>query len=147
MNAPAVARPKAPKMSPEAAYNLYVRACEAADKAAAACVPQPMIVGSARSPLFDDRIDESKPMYYVSEGVCGFAWIKIRPASGPFVNMLKKRDVGYKAYNGGYEVSSWEFAGSLRGSQSMARAEAACRAAAAVLSEAGVECYVQSRMD
>lgn len=147
------ARPKAPKLTPKAAYDLYVKACEAAEAAVAKTVPTPMYVGTPKNMMGslmggdDGGFDPAKPVYRVNSGVCGFAWIKIRPANGAFVNMLKKRDVGRKGYNGGYDVSSWEFAASIRSSQSLELAEAAVRAAAGVLREAGVECYVQSRMD
>jgi len=35
---------------------------------------------------------------------CGFAWVTIKPARGKFVNFLKSRDVGHKAYSGGWTI-------------------------------------------
>ena len=126
-------------------YDIYAEAYAAGKAAAEAATPRPMYVGTAKS-LFDDSFDTSQPVYYVNEGVCGFAWVKIRPARGPLVTMLKKRGVGYKAYGGGWQVPAWEF-GSPRGSQSYERAMAAAQAATAVLKQYGITAYAEGRLD
>ena len=56
-----------------------------------ACSPIPMVVGTPTTPLGDD-IDYSKDTYYVSDGVCGFAWVNIKPARGKFVKYLKENE-------------------------------------------------------
>jgi len=47
------------------------------------CSPTPMVVGTPTTPLGND-IDYSKDTYYVSDGVCGFAWVNIKPARAAF---------------------------------------------------------------
>ena len=60
-----------------------------------ACSPTPMIVGQPTTPLGDD-IDYSKDTWLVNDGVCGFAWINIKPARGGFVKFLKDNKIGRK---------------------------------------------------
>ena len=100
----------------------------------------PMVVGSPSTPLGND-IDYSKKTYFVEGGVCGFAGVVIKPARGKFVSYLKKLGMGYKHYYGGWYVSVREFG------QSLTRKEAYAEAFAKVLGEAGMSCYVDSRMD
>ena len=100
----------------------------------------PMVVGSPSTPLGND-IDYSKKTYFVEGGVCGFAGVVIKPARGKFVSYLKKLGMGYKHYYGGWYVSVREF------NQSLTRKEAYAEAFAKVLGEAGMSCYVDSRMD
>ena len=102
--------------------------------------PTPMIVGSPSTPFGSD-IDYSKKTYFVEGGACGFAGVVIKPARGKFVSYLKSLGMGYKHYYGGYYVSVREFG------QSLARKEAYAEAYAKVLSEEGMRCYVDSRMD
>ena len=102
--------------------------------------PTPMIVGSPSTPFGSD-IDYSKPTHFVESGVCGFAGVVIKPARGKFVSYLKGLGMGHKHYYGGYYVPVSEFG------QSLERKEAYARAYAKVLSEEGMNCYVDSRMD
>lgn len=131
------------------AYDILVEASAAAEQAAAACTPTPMIVGTSKA-LFGpgaDEIDYTKKTYFVAGGVCGFAGVKIRPARGPMVALLKKRGMGYKSYGGGYYVASYELAPSTRSSQSYEIACAAAKAAAGVFAKYGITAYVDSRLD
>ena len=100
----------------------------------------PMVVGTPTE-LFGNEIDWNKSTYHVSDGVCGFAGVVIKPARGKFVSYLKKLGMGYKHYYGGWYVSVREFG------QSMTRKEAYAEAFAKVLTEEGMSCYVDSRMD
>ena len=100
----------------------------------------PMVVGTATD-LFSSEIDYSKPVSVVEDGVCGFAGVVIKPARGKFVSYLKSIGKGYKHYYGGWYVSVREF------NQSLTRKEAYANAYAKVLSEVGMRCYVDSRMD
>ena len=100
----------------------------------------PMVVGSPSTPFGSD-IDYSKKTYFVEGGVCGFAGVVIKPARGKFVSYLKSLGMGHKHYYGGWYVSVHEFG------QSLTRKEAYARAYAKVLSEEGMRCYVDSRMD
>ena len=100
----------------------------------------PMVVGTPTE-LFGNEIDWDKSTYHVSDGVCGFAGVVIKPARGKFVSYLKSLGMGYKHYYGGWYVSVREFG------QSMTRKEAYAEAFAKVLGEAGMSCYVDSRLD
>ena len=100
----------------------------------------PMVVGTPTE-LFGNESDWDKSTYHVSDGVCGFAGVVIKPARGKFVSYLKSLGMGYKHYYGGWYVSVREFG------QSMTRKEAYAEAFAKVLTEEGMSCYVDSRMD
>ena len=100
----------------------------------------PMVVGTPTE-LFGNEIDWDKSTYHVSDGVCGFAGVVIKPARGKFVSYLKSLGMGYKHYYGGWYVSVREFG------QSMTRKEAYAEAFAKGLTEEGMSCYVDSRMD
>ena len=82
-----------------------------------------------------------------SDGLpCGFAWINIKPARGPFIKFLKDNKIGRKDdYYGGYTLSSYD-ACNWNG-QNMIVKESACYAFADVLTAAGLKAHVQSRMD
>ena len=110
-------------------------------KAGNACNPIPMIVGTPTTPLGND-IDYDKETYYVADGMCGFAWINIKPARGKFVKYLKENDIGRKdSYYGGYTIWVSEFG------QSVTRKENYARAFAKVLGDNGITAYNMSRLD
>ncbi len=127
-------------MSKVACEKLLERAHLMGMDAGRASTPTPMIVGSPSTPFGSD-IDYSKKTYFVEGGACGFAGVVIKPARGKFVSYLKSIGIGNKHYYGGYYVSVREFG------QSLARKEAYAEAYAKVLSEEGMSCYVDSRMD
>jgi hypothetical protein len=131
--------------TPPTAYDILVKASEAAEAAVRACQPRPIIVGEAIG--LSNEIDESKPTYFIEGGVCGFASVVIKPARGKLVAELKKRGIGSAHYYGGYAVSSWEFAPSIRRDQSYERACAAAAGAVKVLQSYGINAYVDSRID
>lgn len=117
------------KVKPLTPSELFAKAHKAGMQAGNDITPTPMtVVGGGRS-------------YYVGEGVCGFAWVNIKPARGKFVQWLKANGKGHKSYYGGYDVWVGEFG------QSMTRKEAYGRAFAQVLVEAGINAYMMSRMD
>ena len=120
---------------------IYEQAHNAGMAAGNGCTPTPMVVGQPTTPLGND-IDYSKETYYVSDGVCGFAWINIKPARGKFVKYLKDNDIGRKdSYYGGYTIWVSGFG------QSLDRKSAYARAFAEVLNENGLKAYAMSRMD
>jgi len=127
-------------MSKVACEKLLERAHLMGMDAGRGSTPTPMIVGSPSTPFGSD-IDYSKPTHFVESGVCGFAGVVIKPARGKFVSYLKSLGMGHKHYYGGWYVSVHEFG------QSLTRKEAYARAYAKVLSEEGMSCYVDSRMD
>ena len=80
--------------------------------------------------------------FLVEGGVCGFAWIEIRPARGPLVTYLKKSKQGYySAYERAYIFNIHDFG------QSMTRKEAMAEAMAAHLRKCGYNVYAGSRID
>ena len=120
---------------------IYTEAHSAGMAAGHGCTPTPMVVGTPTTPLGDD-IDYTKDTYYVSDGMCGFAWINIKPARGKFVTWLKKADIGRKDnYYGGYTIWVSEFG------QSVTRKENYARAFAKVLGDNGITAYNMSRLD
>ena len=120
---------------------LYTEAHQAGLKAASACIPTPMIVGSPSTPLGND-VDPSKPTYFVAGGVCGFAWINVKPGNCSFANWLKKQGkVKERSYYGGVDIWVYDFG------QSMELKESYAHAFAKVLSDNGIRAYAMSRMD
>lgn len=109
---------------------LWARAREAGEAAHAAAVPVPMIVVGGEK------------AWHVPGGVCGFAGVTL-PSNRGLGRWLRVNGYGHRHWPSGWYVST-----NYNGSQSMERAEAAARAVAKVLSEAGVErVYPFSRID
>lgn len=74
---------------------------------------------------------------------CGFAWVKIRPARGPFITYLKKNGIGYLSYNGGWEVNN----PARSGTQWLDALSAGARAFRDVLRKYGINAIADSRWD
>ena len=130
------------------AARIMEEAVQAGRDAMTACTPTPMVVEQHIDVLNDKSAVTDR--YFVSGGVCGFAWVKFKANTTPnrkFLAGLKKAGmVGEhcdwsKHYQGGY--SYWI----SEGGQSMEKKEAFARAFADVLHTNGIECYVGSRMD
>lgn len=119
---------------------LFDRAQAAGLAAGNAAVPTPMFVGSPSTPLGDD-IDENKAVYFVPEGVCGFASVIIRPGTCAFARWLTKNDLAHKHYYGGVCIWIHEHG------QSMTRKEAHAREMARIFRDAGIDAHCESRMD
>lgn len=87
-------------------------------------------------------VTDGQTVHIVAEGVCGFAWIVVRPATSSFARWAAKNKGARKEYGGGMCLR-WvgEF------NQSMTRKEAYAAAFAKTLREAGIEAYSRSRMD
>ena len=81
---------------------LYARiwkaALEKGKEAGKACVPRPMIVGDAD--LQGNMLPTGKK-YYVPQGVCGFAWVTVRPGTCSFARWMRKYTNARTAYYGG----------------------------------------------
>jgi hypothetical protein len=99
----------------------------------------PMIVQQRANPLNDNS--ELVREYYVSDGVCGFASVNVKPANCKFAKFLVANGLGRKAYNGGVSMSVRDF------NQSLTKKEAYAYAFARVLTEHGIKAHVESRMD
>lgn len=112
--------------------------------------PTPMVV-QQHSDMLDDNSPVKKE-WFVEGGVCGFAWIEIRPSNSTFGKWLKdtKRG-GHSDYDHCIIVSCHEFG------QSMQRKEAYCHAFVKALGKYAKELqgnnknplrvYSRSRMD
>lgn len=120
--------------------DLARRADEAGRKAAAERVPEPMIVVQRANP-FDDSSPIVRQYAPVMDGVCGFAWVTIRPGTCSFAHWAKKNLGARKAYYGGVEIWISEYG------QSYERKYAYAHAFAEVLQEAGVKAYAGGRLD
>ncbi len=79
------------------------------------------------------------------DAYCGFAWVRIRPARGKFVNYLKANGIGDNGVYGGWEVSDHEY--NPHNTQSMTFKEIVGRAFANALRECGVQATLVSRAD
>lgn len=119
---------------------LFYKADAAGMAAGEAATPQAMIVGSPSTPFGND-LDLRAPTYFVADGVCGFAWVKIKGNSA-FGRWAKKAGKARPDYPSGLAISA-----GARFNQSMQRKEAWANAFAKVLRENGVQAYAQSRMD
>lgn len=115
-------------------------AADAAGKAAAqAAKPTPMVVGEPTSP-FGNKIDYAKPVYYVADGVCGFAWVSFA-GNTAFGRWARKAGLAKPAYPKGLQIWVRDYG------QSMQLKEAYAEAFAAELRKAGVDAWAGSRMD
>lgn len=102
--------------------------------------PRPMTVEAHANPL-DDSSKVVKS-YHVPEGLCGFAWVNIKPGTSRFARFLKDKGYGRTdSYYGG--VTIWI---SNHG-QSYERKRAHAAAFAAVLTGAGISATAMSRLD
>lgn len=116
---------------------IWDEANEAGRKAAEACTPRPMVVQQV-NPITGEVIKTYEP---ITEGACGFAYVKIRPANAPLARWLKAQNKGFKAYNGGWDVSIHDYG------QSWERKAAHAAAAAMVLKRHGIDAFAHDRMD
>ena len=124
---------KAPRLTTADCKALYAKADAAGKAAANACIPEPMFVQRSDGYIYPA----------IASGVCGFAWINIRPGTSTFARFIKTSVQGGRSdsYYGG--VSLW-----VSGyGQSYERKSAYARAFAAVLTEAGITAYAMSRLD
>ena len=127
---------------------IYDKAFQAGHEAAKRCIPNPMVVEQHESPL-DDSSPVSK-QWVVPSGVCGFAWVVVKPGTSSFARWLSKNGIARKHYYGG--VSIWI----SHYNQSMELKEAHARAMSLSLQESlssgefadpKVKVYSGSRMD
>lgn len=121
--------------------SIYAEAHEAGMAAGKGITPTPMIVGTPTT-LFSNDIDVNKPIYNVPGGVCGFAWITVKPGNSAFAKWMNKKSYSRKdTYYGGVTVWVSHFG------QSMARKEAYADAFAEVLKKYNIKATSMSRMD
>jgi len=99
----------------------------------------PMVVQQRENPLDDDS--RLVRQYFVSDGVCGFASVTVKPANSKFAKFLVANGLGRKSFNGGVSMSIRDF------NQSLQKKEAYAHAFASVLNDYGIKAYAESRMD
>lgn len=125
--------PKARKQWTESKLQaIHQQAHEAGHKAAMAHNPRPMVIrdemsGHTYEPILD--------------GVCGFAWVVIRPGNSPYANFLKRHNLGDRGYGGGVHIWVSDY------NQSMEKKEAYAQAYAATVCANGIQASWSSRMD
>ena len=118
---------------------MFDKARAAGLAAGESAVPTPMVV-SQHADAFDDK-SPVKQSWFVPDGVCGFAWVTLRPGTSPAARFAKKFLGARRGFHGGMELWVSEFG------QSMARKEAFADAFAKVLKDHGVTAFAGSRMD
>jgi hypothetical protein len=123
---------------------LYESAHEAGLEAVKRATPTPMVV--YESVGLSDTPKPGGKSWVVPSGLCGFAWINIRPATSSFVKYLKSRGIGRLAYGGGWSIWVGGLFSDAR-DQSVEYKEAYAYAFASVLREHGIEAYAGSRLD
>ena len=123
---------------------IYEEANVAAEKAFNECTPTPMVVGQATSLFGSGMVAGTEEV--VEDGVCGFAWVNISPARGPFITYCKRKKIGRKGVYKGWTISMGVY-GNAQNGQSMERKEAAGIAFAKVLNNYGINAYMSSRID
>lgn len=119
---------------------LHEAAHEAGTKAATQHTPTPMRVAQRFDPL-DDSSPIVKDYGVIDEGLCGFAWIVVKPANSSFALWLKRNRIGRAGYGGGIHIWVSQFG------QSYERKEKYANAYALTLVEAGLKAYSDSRLD
>lgn len=86
----------------------------------------------------------AKTLAECGHGGCGFAWVSIKPARGPFVSWLKANKIGHvDTYEGGYKI--WDPSQTSTQSE-YAKVEGA-RAFVSVLARYGIKATACSRAD
>lgn len=119
---------------------IWKKAVEAGRKGLIACQPRPMIVEQHQDMMDDSSLVEKQ--WYVEGGVCGFAWVTVRPGNCSFARWLKQQShAKTDSYYGG--VTIWI----AEGGQSMERKVAYAREMARILNEHGIRATVRSRID
>ena len=120
---------------------IYDEAVQAGIAAGSTVEVTPMIVGQAKD-LLSNEIDYTKKTYFVESGVCGFAYVHVKPATSRFARWLVKTEKARKdSYMGGVYINIWDY------NQSLTRKEAHAQAMARKLAEYGIDAWASSRMD
>jgi hypothetical protein len=117
-------------MTPADCKKLFDHAHDAAMHAAMNMTPRPMVVG-----IPGQHVD------VIDDGVCGFAWVVLRPATTPFARWMKDNKGCRKHYYGGLEYNICDF------NQSYERKLAYARRFAEFVSAFGITASADGRLD
>jgi hypothetical protein len=94
------------------------------------------------TPMYVMDSDSGRVIEQVNDGVCGFAWVNIKPGTSRLAKWMVKEGYARKdSYYGGVTVWIHDF------NQSMEKKEAYATAYARALCEAGYAAMPMSRMD
>lgn len=118
---------------------IWCEAIAAGVKAGDEVNPTPMVVERHANPLNDNS--EVVESWHVPDGLCGFGWVVIKPATSRFVRWLKKNDIGDRHWKGGW--CYWIH----NHNQSYERKRANARAMAEVLNSYGIKTTAGSALD
>lgn len=124
---------------------LWIESCTIGLSAGRECQPKVMVVEMHTDPIDDDS--KVIKQYVEPAGVCGFAWILIRPANCSFVRWLIKNKFATVAYHGG--VSIWISDHNQSMERKRKHASAMCASLVAGLKTLDPKCKLctESRMD
>jgi hypothetical protein len=139
VSVPDVNAPTYVKLTPAECEALYSKAHKAGLWAGNAVKPFAMVVEQ-----HENAFDDSSPVTHrevVRDGLCGFAWIKVVPATGSFARWCRKNVRSHKGFGGGEHIWVRDF------DQSFERKEAYACEFVNVLREAGLTAYAGSRLD
>ncbi len=123
----------------DATEEIYLTVHKAGLKALRAVTPTPMTVVERENPF--DETSEIVDAEYIPEGLCGFTWVVIRPASSKFARWLLKKGLASRGEGGGVKI--WIGGGG----QSVERKKAYAKAFAEVLNANGIDAFAESRLD
>lgn len=144
--AKAAPKPKAPSKD-EVNAAIHAEAHAAGMKAGEGITPEPMYVVE-RANVLDDNSPIVKSYEPIMDGVCGFAWVNIKPGTCSFARWASKQpalrgggNLVHKSYYGGVDLWVGLF------DQSMTRKKAYAGAYAQVLRDHGIKAHAMSRMD
>ena len=117
---------------------LIARALRAGEAAYQDCIPTPITFYPAgTNPAVTGNIE--------MDGLCGFAWVRLKPANSPFANWLRKQENKRFRTHRGYPTGLEMWPAGV--SQSWERKKAWASAVAKVLSDAGLKAYAGDRLD
>ncbi len=128
-------------MGKEDFYEVTMVAMNAGRLAGEDAIPTPMVVEQRANPL-DDSSPVVKRYAPVMDGMCGFAWVNIKPGTSAYARWLKKEGIARKdSYYGGVTIWIGEHG------QSYERKSAHAAELARVLRTHGVNAINMSRLD
>ena len=103
--------------------------------------PKPMVVVQHANPLDDNSpvVHQYEP---IMDGVCGFAWVNVKPGNSAFSKWLMSNGLARRdSYSGGVTINIHEY------NQSYERKEKHAEAMAKVFQSNGIRAYAGSRLD
>ena len=130
------------KLKDEMYDTIYQAAMAKGALAAQACTPIPMVVEEHASP-FDDKSPVVQ-QWFEPNGVCGFAWVVIKPGTSSFAKWLIRNNHAKPHYYGGVQIWIGGYG------QCYQKKVAHAYAMAAYLNQIkikGVRAYAQDRLD